>query len=248
MGKLLYKQCSKGVKRIGLELGGNAPFIVFESANIDKAVQGAMCSKFRNCGQTCVSANRFLIQSKIHDEFVNKFVESIKLIKIGNGKLEDVTTGPLINLAQFNKVSMMVEDAVKKGAKVLIGGKQASQHGDLFFEPTLLVGIDPSMKIYNEEVFGPVAGVIKFNSEEEAVEIANCTQRGLAGYFYSENVAQIFRIARELQVGMVGINEGLISTAEAPFGGVKESGIGREGSHHGIDDYVYIKYLCLGSL
>lgn len=229
-------------------MGGNAPFIVFDSANIEKAVHGAMCSKFRNCGQTCVSANRFLVHEKVHDEFVAKFGESIKAIKMGNGENDNVTAGPLINQAQFNKVSAFVDDAIKKGARLLVGGKPASQYGDLFFEPTLLVDIDSSMKIYSEEVFGPVAAIIKFKDEGEAMEIANSTQRGLAGYFYSENVSQIFRVAKHLQVGMLGINEGLISTAEAPFGGIKESGIGREGSHHGIDDYVYLKYLCLGNL
>lgn len=248
VGKYLYRKCADGVKRIGLELGGDAPFIVFDSANVKHAVQGATVSKFRNCGQTCVAANRFLVQEGIFDEFVGQFVKRIASVKVGDGFKENVAIGPLINKAQFDKVSGIVEDAVSKGAKALVGGKPASAHGPLFYEPTLLTGITENMRVYSEEVFGPVAVVIKFKTEEEAIKIANNTDRGLAGYFFSENISQIFRVARELEVGMVGINEGLISTAEAPFGGVKESGIGREGSHHGIDDYVYIKYMCFGNL
>lgn len=248
VGKLLYKKCANGIKRIGLELGGDAPFIVFDSADIKKAVQGAMVSKFRNCGQTCVAANRFLVQEGIFDQFVGEFEKQIANLRIGDGFKDNVTLGPLINHAQFQKVSEIVADAVSKGAKALIGGKPASSLGPLFYEPTLLTGITENMRVYCEEVFGPAAVVIKFKTEEEAIAIANNTQRGLAGYFFSENVSQIFRVARELEVGMVGINEGLISTAEAPFGGVKESGIGREGSHHGIDDYINIKYMCFGGL
>lgn len=248
VGKHLYKQCSGGIKRIGLELGGDAPFIVFDSANIKNAVQGAMTAKFRNCGQTCVAANRFLVQEGVFDEFVNQFKERIASIKMGDGCSENVTLGPLINEAQLHKVTDIVNDAVSKGAKVVLGGKPASSLGALFYEPTLLVNITKNMRVYSEEVFGPVAAVIKFKTEKEALDIANDTQTGLAGYFYSENISQIFRVARELEVGMVGINEGLISTAEAPFGGIKESGIGREGSHHGIDDYVYVKYMCFGNL
>lgn len=236
------------MKRLGLELGGNAPFIVFNSANIPRAVQGAMGSKFRNCGQTCVSANRFLIQEDVFDDFITKFEEAIQTIKMGPGMEPGVTAGPLINEPQFVKVAGIVEDALQKGAKALIGGRPASEHGELFYEPTLLIDVKENMRIYHEEVFGPVATVIKFKTEEEAVAIANNTRRGLAGYFYSEDVAQIFRVSKLLEVGMLGINEGLISCAEAPFGGVKESGLGREGSHHGIDDYTYIKYLCLGNL
>lgn len=248
VGKLLYEQCARHIKRVGLELGGNAPFIVFKSANIDHAVQGAIASKFRNCGQTCVSANRFLIQEDVFDEFVNKFGIAIKSIKLGDGFQEGITTGPLINIAQFNKVNSIVEDAKNKGAKIVVGGAPAKQLGELFYEPTLMTNIKEDMLIYKEEVFGPVAAIIKFKTEEEAVAIANNTERGLAGYFYSEDVSQIFRVSRELELGMVGINEGMISCAEAPFGGVKESGIGREGSHHGIEEYTYYKYLCVGNL
>lgn len=248
VGKLLYRQCSSGIKRLGLELGGNAPFIVFNSAKIDNAVKGAMASKFRNCGQTCVASNRFLVQSKIFDSFVEKLVEEIKSLKIGNGQEPDVNVGPLINHAQFEKVSDLVNDAVSKGATVLTGGKAASQYGELFYEPTVLTNIKENMKVYKEEVFGPVVNVFKFETEEEGLEIANNTERGLAGYFFSEDVSQIFRVARKLEVGMCGVNEGMISTAEAPFGGVKESGLGREGSHHGIDDFTFIKYISLGNL
>jgi succinate-semialdehyde dehydrogenase len=248
VGKLLYKQCAVGIKRIGLELGGNAPFIVFKSANIDSAVQGALASKFRNCGQTCVSANRFLIQEDVYEEFVAKLTAAVKSLKIGDGSGSNVKIGPLINEAQLHKVTNMVEDAVKKGAKIYCGGRQLKDVGNLFYEPTIITNLQPTMDLYNDEVFGPVVSLIKFKTEDEALKIANSTQRGLAGYFYSQDVNQIFRVNKELEVGMVGINEGMISTTEAAFGGIKESGIGREGSKHGIDDYVYIKYLCYGNL
>lgn len=248
VGKLLYKQCSSGVKRIGLELGGNAPFIVFSSADINKAVDGAVASKFRNCGQTCVSANRFLIQDDIFDTFVKKLEDKMTAFKIGNGMELQTTLGPLINKAQVNKVQKMVEDAVKKGAKVVYGGKPASDVGELFFQPTLLINVTPDMMCYNEEIFGPIVVCIKFHTEKEAVDIGNSTTRGLAGYFYSNDVAQVWRVAKQMEVGMVGINEGIISSAEAAFGGIKESGIGREGSHYGIEEYTYVKYLCFGNL
>lgn len=248
VGRLLYEQCAHGIKRIGLELGGNAPFIVFKSADLDKAVAGAMLSKFRNCGQTCISSNRFLIQDEVHDEFVAKLKEKIKALKIGDGSQEGVQIGPLINHAQLNKVSHFVEDAMAKGAQMIHGGRQLNNKGTLFFEPTIVTHLRDDMLLYNEEVFGPVISVIRFKTEEEALKIANGTQRGLAGYFYSNDLNQVFRVSRLLETGMIGVNEGLISTAEAAFGGIKESGIGREGSKHGIDDYVYIKYLCYGNL
>jgi succinate-semialdehyde dehydrogenase len=248
VGKLLYKQCSSGIKRLGLELGGNAPFIVYKSADVDSAVKGAMGSKFRNCGQTCVAANRFFVQSDIYDSFVEKLTNEIKALKIGNGEEPDVQVGPLINQAQFEKVTTLVQDAVSKGAKVLVGGKGAPQHGRLFYEPTVLTDIKDDMRVYSEEVFGPVVNIFRFDSEEESVAMANNTERGLAGYFYSRDVSQIFRVARKLEVGMCGVNEGMISTAEAPFGGVKESGLGREGSHHGIEEFTYVKYVALGNL
>ncbi|CAH0552873.1 unnamed protein product [Brassicogethes aeneus] len=248
VGKILYQQCAKGIKRIGLELGGNAPFIVYNSANIDNAVEGAMASKFRNCGQTCVSSNRFLIQEDVYEKFVNKLVEEIKKLTIGNGANTGVNLGPLINTLQMNKVSSFVEDAIRKGAKVLTGGKPAKDIGELFYEPTVITNIKDNMDVYNDEVFGPIVTIIKFKTEEESLKIANGVNRGLAGYFYSQDVSQIFRVNKLLEVGMIGINNGIISTAEAPFGGIKESGIGREGSHLGIEDYSYVKYTCLGGL
>lgn len=248
IGKLLYKECSSGIKRLGLELGGDAPFIVYNSANLDKAVEGVMTSKFRNCGQTCISSNRFLVQNDIYDQFVVNLVEKVQLLKMGNLHNPQVKIGPLINQQQFDKVSNLVQDAVSKGAKILIGGKGALKYGKLFYEPTVLTAITDNMKIFKEEVFGPVVNIMRFSSEEESIKIANNTNTGLAGYFYSEDVAQIFRVWKRLEVGMCGVNEGAISMAEIPFGGIKESGLGREGSHYGIDDYVYVKYVCLGNL
>lgn len=248
VGRILYRNCATAIKRIGLELGGNAPFIVFKSANIDQAVTAAMIAKFRNCGQACIAANRYLIQDEIYDEFVAKLVAAVKSLKIGDGKDSGVQIGPLINVAQFNKVVDFVNDAKEKGATILQGGKPVSDQGALFYEPTIVEGVKCGMKLYSEEVFGPVATLIRFKTEEEALAIANDTRRGLAGYFFSQDLNQAFRVARKMEVGMVGINEGAISTTEAAFGGVKESGIGREGSKHGIDDYVNIKYMCFGNL
>lgn len=248
VGKLLYRQCADGIKRIGLELGGNAPFIVFKSADMDKAVAGAIASKFRNCGQTCVSANRFLVQDDVFDCFVEKITTAIKALKIGDGAECDVKIGPLINEAQLKKVAGLVDDAKENGACIIHGGCQLADIGHLFYAPTVITNIQPNMRLYNEEVFGPVVSIIRFKTEEEALKIANDTQRGLAGYFFSQDLNQIFRVKKQLKVGMIGINEGIISTAEAPFGGVKESGIGREGSRHGIDEYVDIKYCCIGNL
>lgn len=249
VGKLLYQNCAGTIKRLALELGGNAPFIVFESADLDVAVKGAIASKFRNCGQTCVASNRFFIQDSICDKFIEKFIEQLKTLKMGDGlKDKDVKLGPLINKMQFNKVSSFVEDAINKGGKIVYGGKNRSDLGELFFEPTIITNLTPNMKIYKEEVFGPIISIIPFKTEEEALKKANDTRRGLAGYFFSQNYQQIFRVAKKLEVGMIGINEGIISTAEAAFGGVKESGLGREGSRHGIDDFVNMKYICLGNL
>lgn len=249
VGKLLYQQCATNIKRISLELGGNAPFIIFNSADLNKALEGAIASKFRNCGQTCVSANRFLIQDQIFDQFVSQLKDRIQTqLIVGDGKSEKCNLGPLINKDQLNKVESIVMDAVNKGATLLTGGKKASEIGELFFQPTLLTGITPNMRVYSEEIFGPVVVCIRFTTEEECIKIANNTERGLAGYFYSNDISQAWRVARNLEVGMVGINEGLISHAEAPFGGIKESGIGREGSRHGLDEYTYIKYMCFGNL
>lgn len=248
VGKILYRNCAEGIKRLGLELGGNAPFIVFDSANVDQAVAGAMASKFRNCGQTCVSANRFLVQEKIYDAFVDKLKKTVDGLKIGDGHQDGVQIGPLINDAQLQKVSAIVSDAKDKGASVISGGKPKSDMGKLFYSPTILTDIAEGMRIYREEVFGPVVAIKKFRTEEEGLQIANDTTSGLAGYFFTQDVSQIFRVGKSLEVGMVGINEGLISTTEAAFGGVKESGLGREGSKYGIDEYVNLKYMCLGNL
>lgn len=248
VGRILYRHCADGIKRIGLELGGNAPFIVFESANLKKAVAGAMTSKFRNCGQACVASNRFLIQENIFDEFVSNLSTAVEGLNIGNGKDDGVTIGPLINAAQMKKVDEIVEDARSKGAEIIVGGRKLPEKGELFYEPTIIANVTPDMLAYTEEVFGPVVVILTFKTEQEALRIANDTSRGLAGYFYSENLNQVMRVSRKLEVGMIGVNEGLLSTAEAAFGGVKESGIGREGSRHGIDDYVEMKYVCLGGL
>lgn len=248
VGKILYSQCAVGVKRLALELGGNAPFIVFESADLDKAVDGAMASKFRNCGQTCVSANRFLVQETVLSNFVSKLSAKMDALVCGDGAKPGVTLGPLINDAQVTKVEQLVNDATSKGARVVKGGKRLTEHGKLFFQPTLLTNITSDMRCYHEEIFGPVVQIIPFKDEDEAIKIANSTNSGLAGYFYSENIYQAWRVARAVEVGMVGINEGMISCAEAAFGGIKESGFGREGSHHGMDEFTYVKYLCFGGL
>ncbi|XP_013794757.1 succinate-semialdehyde dehydrogenase, mitochondrial-like [Limulus polyphemus] len=248
VGKILHITCSCIVKKVSLELGGNAPFIVFNSANIDKAVAGAMSSKFRNSGQTCVCSNRFLVQEKVHDEFIHKLSESIKSqLVVGDGFQPETNIGPLINAKAVEKVSKHVEDAVLKGGNILVGGKQHDA-GENFFQPTLITEVQPDMLVYKEEIFGPVVAILKFKTEEEAIALANSTRVGLAGYFYSEDISQIWRVAQQLEVGLVGVNEGLISAPEAPFGGVKESGLGREGSHYGIDDYIEIKYVCFGGL
>ncbi|BFF90158.1 succinate-semialdehyde dehydrogenase [Drosophila madeirensis] len=248
VGKLLFRNSADGIKRVCLELGGNAPFIVFDSANVEKAVEGAMASKFRNCGQTCVSANRFFVQDGVYEKFVSQLKERVEALKIGDGQSCDVQIGPLINQMQFKKVSGFVEDARSKKANVITGGKPLPSIGPLFYAPTIITDVPPTAQLYTEEVFGPVVSIIRFKDEPEAIQKANDTRRGLAGYFYSENLQQVFRVAKRLEVGMVGVNEGMISAAEAPFGGVKESGVGREGSKHGIDDYVDIKYICMGNL
>lgn len=248
VGRILFRQSADGIKRVSLELGGNAPFIVFDSANLEKAVDGAMASKFRNCGQTCVSSNRFFVQEGIYDKFVAALKERVQGLKIGPGDKDTTQVGPLVNEMQFKKVSSFVEDARSKNAEIICGGQPLKEVGDLFYAPTIVTNIPPTAKIYTEEVFGPVVSIIKFKTEEEALTKANESRRGLAGYFYSDNIQQIFRVAKRLEVGMVGVNEGLISAAEAPFGGIKESGIGREGSHHGIDEYTEIKYICMGNL
>jgi succinate-semialdehyde dehydrogenase/glutarate-semialdehyde dehydrogenase len=228
-----------------MELGGNAPFIVFEDADLDAAVVGAMASKYRNAGQTCVCANRFLVQDTVFDAFQEKLVAAVKALKIGNGADEGVTVGPLINSAAFEKVSSIVDDAVAKGAKIVVGGKGSEGK---YYEPTVLTNVDNTMEVYNEEIFGPIAPLFKFSTEEEAIRIGNDTPFGLAAYFYSRDIGRIWRVSEGLDYGIVGVNEGIISTEVAPFGGMKESGIGREGSKYGIDDYLELKYLNMGGI
>ncbi|MEX8504803.1 NAD-dependent succinate-semialdehyde dehydrogenase [Leptothrix ochracea] len=249
VGRILMKQCAPTIKKLSLELGGNAPFIVFDDADIDSAVEGAMISKYRNAGQTCVCANRFYVQDGVYDTFVTKLAAKASAIKVGNGFDAGVTQGPLIDAQALAKVEAHVEDAVAKGAKVVVGGSRpAGALGERFYSPTVLADVSAEMLCAREETFGPVAPVFRFHSEAEAIEAANATEFGLASYFYSRDIGRIFRVGEALEYGMVGINTGLISVAEVPFGGVKQSGLGREGSHHGIEDYIEMKYLCLGDL
>jgi len=237
-------QCAPTMKKLSLELGGNAPFIVFKDADIDKAVQGAIDSKFRNAGQTCVCSNRLFVQSDIYDEFNEKFKLEIAKLKLGNGMDEGINIGPLIDEKAINNVSNMVDEAVEKGACVVSGGGKLEECCTIF-EPTILSDVNSDMRVFNEEIFGPIAPVFKFDTEEEVIEMANNTPFGLAAYFYGNNNSQIWRVAEALEYGIVGINTGLISTTVAPFGGIKESGNGREGSKYGIEDYLEIKYLCM---
>lgn len=245
VGKLLMKECASTLKKISLELGGNAPFIVFDDADMDEAVKGAIASKFRNSGQTCVCANRIFVHKRIYTEFTEKLVEAVKQLRVGNGLEEGVQQGPLINAAAVNKVKSHIEDAVAKGAKVAIGGN-THELGGLFFEPTVLTDVDSCMRIAKEETFGPVAPLFKFESEDEVLQMANDTEFGLAAYFYTQNLKRVWRVAEALEYGMVGINAGVISTEVAPFGGVKQSGMGREGSKYGVEPYLEIKYLGMG--
>jgi succinate-semialdehyde dehydrogenase/glutarate-semialdehyde dehydrogenase len=245
VGRILAAQCAPTVKKLSLELGGNAPFIVFDDADIDSAVEGAMVSKYRNAGQTCVCANRLYVQDKVYDNFVARLAEKARGIKVGNGFEAGVNQGPLIDDQAIGKVERHVADAVSKGATVVVGGTKI---GERFYTPTVLANVTGDMLCAKEETFGPVAPVFRFKTEAEAIAMANNTEFGLASYFYSRDIGRIFRVGEALEYGMVGINTGLISTAEVPFGGVKQSGLGREGSHHGIDDYVEIKYLCLGDI
>ncbi len=246
-GKKLMAQCAATVKKTSMELGGNAPFIVFDDAELDAAVEGAIASKYRNAGQTCVCANRLLVQDKVYDAFAAKLAEKVKAMKVGNGMETGVVQGPLIDAAAVAKVEEHIGDAVAKGAKVLTGGKRHTL-GGRFFEPTVLANVDTRMKITKEETFGPVAPLFRFNDEKEAIRLANDTEFGLAAYFYGRDLGRVWRVAEALEYGIVGINTGIISTEVAPFGGVKESGIGREGSKYGIDDYLVVKYLCVGGV
>lgn len=249
VGKILYTQAAAGVKRVSLELGGNAPFIVFPSADIEHALDQAMLAKFRNNGQACVGANRFLIHEDVYDTFVRGFLNRIgQKCVLGDGSKEGVTCGPLINLEQTKKVTNLVDDAIKKGAKALIGGKVNKQLGSKFYESTLLVNVKPEMHIYGEEIFGPVAVCLKIKDEKDALKIANSTRSGLAAYVFTKDLGQAFRMSRQLDFGMVGINDGILSAPEPAFGGIKESGIGREGSRHGVEEYTDIKYTLMSAL
>lgn len=247
VGKLLMKQASGTVKKVALELGGNAPFIVFDDADLDKAVEGALASKFRNAGQTCVCANRIYVQDGVYDAFADKLAAASAALTVGDGSQPGVAIGPLINKATFDKVQRLLADALSKGAKALVGGG-AHELGGNYVQPTVLTGVTTEMDIAREEIFGPVAPLYRFESEEEVIGRANDTPAGLAAYLYARDVGRIWRVAEALEYGLVGINEGIISTAVAPFGGVKESGIGREGSRYGIEEFVEIKYICLGGL
>jgi len=247
VGKILYRQCAGTVKKLTLELGGNAPLIVFDDANLDQAIAGAMASKYRNGGQTCVCANRILVQSGIYDRFAAALVAAAKKLEVGPGSNARFNLGPLINAEAIAKVDKLTKDAVGKGAKMLLGGAH-HKAGPLFFEPTVLGDIKPNMDLVREEIFGPVAALMRFETEEEAIRLANETPFGLASYLFSTNVARTWRVAEKLESGMVGINEGIFSSEAVPFGGVKESGLGREGAAEGLDEYLELKYICIGGI
>jgi succinate-semialdehyde dehydrogenase/glutarate-semialdehyde dehydrogenase len=244
IGKVLLRQCADTVKKTSMELGGNAPFIVFDDADLDAAVEGAIASKYRNAGQTCVCANRLLVQDGVYKEFARRLVERVKKLRVGNGLEQGVAIGPLIDDKSVSKVLEHIEDAVKQGGQLIFGGKRHSLGGN-FVEPAVITGATPAMKIAREETFGPVAALFRFKDDAEAIAMANDTEFGLASYFYGRDMTRIWRVAEGLEYGIVGVNTGMISTEVAPFGGVKESGLGREGSHYGIDDYLELKYVCM---
>ena len=247
VGRVLLKQCAETIKKTSMELGGNAPFVVFDDADLDAAVQGAMASKYRNTGQTCVCANRLLVQDGVYDAFAAKLKTAVEALKVGPGMEPGVTQGPLINADAVAKVEEHIADAQAKGATIVTGGKRHARGGN-FFEPTVLANVPPDALMFHEETFGPVAPLIRFKTEEEAIRLANDTEFGLAAYFYARDIGRIFRVAEAIEAGIIGINEGIISTAEAPFGGFKQSGLGREGSHYGIEEYLEIKYLAIGGI
>ena len=247
VGKKLIEQCAGTVKRTSMELGGNAPFIVFDDADLEQAVQGALICKYRNAGQTCVCANRILVQSGIHDAFAKRFAEAVAALQLGDGMAKDTVVGPLIDRTAADTVLGMVEDALQRGAELVTGGRRAA-NGECYVQPTVLSGVRPDMRVFREEIFGPVAPLVKFETEEQAIALANDTEFGLAAYFYARDIGRIWRVSEALDYGIVGINEGIISNEAAPFGGMKESGNGREGSKYGMDEYLEIKYLCLGGI
>ena len=252
VGRILMAQCAPTIKKLSLELGGNAPFIVFDDADLDAAVEGAMISKFRNAGQTCVCANRLFVQDGVFDVFAVKLAAKVAALKVGDGTHEGVTQGPLIDMAAIEKVESHVADAIKKGAKLMQGGKRHApndqKESGTFYEPTVLTDVSADSLIFSEETFGPVAPLFRFKTDDEVIELANRTEFGLASYFYSRDIGRIWRVAEALEYGMVGVNTGMISNEVAPFGGVKQSGLGREGSHHGIDEYLEIKYIAMAGL
>jgi succinate-semialdehyde dehydrogenase/glutarate-semialdehyde dehydrogenase len=248
VGRILMAQSAPTIKKMSLELGGNAPFIVFDDADIDSAVEGAFASKYRNAGQTCVCTNRFYVQEGVYDQFVEKFAAKVRTAKVGNGFEDGVNQGPLIEDAAVDKVERHVKDAVAKGGRVLVGGKRLTSVGKQFFEPTVVADATADMQCAKEETFGPFAPVFKFKTEQEAIDAANNTEFGLASYFYSRDIGRIYRVGEALEYGMVGINVGILATEHVPFGGMKQSGLGREGSHFGMDDYVEVKYLCIGDI
>ena len=247
VGRLLMEQCAPTVKKISLELGGNAPFIVFDDADLDAAVEGAIASKFRNAGQTCVCANRLYVQDGVYDEFARKLAVAVGKLKVGDGREEGVTQGPLIEEKAVRKIEQHIEDAQAKGAKLLLGGKRHAL-GHSFFEPTVLTGVTSDMLVAHEETFGPLAPLFRFKTEDEVIAMANDTEFGLASYFYARDIGRVWRVAEAIESGMVGVNTGIISTEVAPFGGVKQSGLGREGSTYGMDDYLVVKYICMGGM
>jgi len=247
IGRLLMEQSASSIKKVSMELGGNAPFIVFDDADLDAAIEGAMASKYRNSGQTCVCANRIYVHEKVYDAFSKKLVAAVSGLKVGNGMDDGVNQGPLIDNAAVEKVKEHIADALEKGGKVLTGGKPHAL-GHSFFEPTIVAGATTDMKVAREETFGPLAPLFSFSSDEEVIRMANDTEFGLAAYFYSRDIGRVWRVAEALEYGMVGINTGIVSNEAAPFGGVKQSGLGREGSHYGLDDYLVVKYLCMGGI
>ena len=248
VGKILLQQCATTVKKTSMELGGNAPFIVFDDADQDEAIKGLMLSKYRNAGQTCVCTNRVLVQSSIYEAFAEKFATEVKKLTMGSGDKDNVDIGPLITQTAIDSVTDLVDDAVSKGAKAIVGGSKSKEFGGYFYEPTVLINVTADMDVARDEIFGPVAPLIKFETEDEALAIANDTNVGLASYIYTRDIGRVWRVSEKLEYGMVGINEGIISNEMAPFGGIKESGMGREGSKYGLEDYLEIKYLCMGGL
>jgi len=247
IGRLLMEQGSSTIKKMSMELGGNAPFIVFDDADLDAAVQGAIISKYRNTGQTCVCANRIYVHDSVYDAFAEKFVAAVALLNVGNGLENGVTIGPLIDQAAVSKIEEHIDDAVAKGARIIAGGKRHAL-GQSFFEPTVVADVTPAMKVAKEETFGPLAPLFRFHSDAEVIAMANDTEFGLAAYFYSRDIGRVWRVSEALEYGMVGINTGILSNEAAPFGGVKQSGLGREGSRYGLDDYMVVKFLCMGGI